>query len=483
MTDVRSIAVVGRDAPLWLASLALHRALAPVGVAVTAVELPSELSDHHAYAASPALNGLHALVGLDRRGVLQATGGIAVGGQLNIGWSPAPYFTAFDGPRPALGGVDLVQHWTAARRDGASMTFDRLSLAASALARGKVGADGLDPAEFGTIHRGSHLDAAAYSAFLREAAKRADLARTQAAAVDAVFDGTRLVRIETDGGTIDADLFVDATGAAAVLASRQPGDDWREWSDSLPMRRLWWASAPALRPLPPFTELSLTATGWTARIPLAGRTAILAAAADSEAEPSMGAAAGTKRVSPAVFEPIAPGMRSAWRGNVVALGDAACRIEPVDLMGLHLLHVGIANLIAWFPAEESGTWAVREHFNDALRRYGESARDFQAARYRLLGSSGEGWKEQLGQSDWPAALEQRVALFEARGHVPVFDDDSFDEGLWALQLAGLGIVPRSCDPRTRLISRSERQAAFARLVAAIDAQVAKMPTVAADLAG
>ena len=240
-------------------------------------------------------------------------------------------------------------------------------------------------------------------------------------------------------------------------ASAQPGDDWTDWGSDLPIRKLWWASAPALQPFPPFAELNWRAEGWSARIPLARRTAILVASEKAGGAPDIPAAAGTSRVSTPVGEGFVTGCRSTWRDNVVALGDAACRIEPADLMSLHLLHAGIANLIAWIPAAEDETWALREHVNGALRRQAESARDFQAARYRLSDDAGA---SAAGLSD---ALKHRAAVFAARGRVPVFDDDAFDEGLWSLQLAGLGIVPRSADPRAQRISRDQREKQLTRL--------------------
>ena len=347
-----------------------------------------------------------------------------------------------------------------------------------ALAGGKVGADGRDPSEFGAIHRGSHLDARAYCALLRAAAIERAIGLRQASSVAPVFEGMSLARIDCpDSDPVQADLYVDASGADAVLASAQPGDDWTDWGSDLPIRKLWWASAPALQPFPPFAELTRRAEGWSARIPLARRTAILVASEKAEGAPDIPAAAGTSRVSTPVGEGFVTGCRSTWRDNVVALGDAACRIEPADLMSLHLLHAGIANLIAWIPAAEDETWALREHVNGALRRQAESARDFQAARYRLSDDAGA---SAAGLSD---ALKHRAAVFAARGRVPVFDDDAFDEGLWSLQLAGLEIVPRSADPRAQRISRDEREKQLTRLIAAIDAEVANMPTVAADLAG
>lgn len=472
----KRIAIVGRDAPLWLAALALHRALAPAGYTVTAVELPSQLSEHHAYAASPALNGLHALIGVERREALLASGGIAVGGQRHSGWSEHPYFIAFDGPRPFLDGVDVLQHWVAARANGAEVPLQRLSLGAVALARGKVGIDRRDPLEFGAIHRGSHLDAQAYSAFLRAKAVESGIEIRAWLSVRAVFDEDRLVRIEGLGGKfVEADLFVDASGPDAVLSSARPDDDWQDWRRYYSVRTIWRASAPALRPYPPFTDLVRDDAGWSARVPLANRTAFIIAR-EGDAIPDAAAVGGTSSISELVRESFEPGYRTAWQGNVLALGDANCRIEQTDLLSLHMLHAGIANLIAWVPAADDESWALREHLNGVLQRYAESARDFQLARYRLGRRSAD-------TAPWPEMLEERIALFAARGRVSVFDDETFDEGLWSLQLAGLGIVPRTPHPRARRMSEAERQQQLARLAAAIESEVARMPTVAADLAG
>lgn len=478
MNAISSVAIVGKDAPLWLTALSLHRALAPLGIELTAVELPAGVSDHHAYAASPALNGLHAILGLDRRTALRGAAGIAAGGQRHLGWGPLPYFTAFDGVRPALGGVDILHHWIASRHDGASVPFDRLSLAAAAMAAGRVGADGGHPAQFGTIHRACHLDAAAYSAFLRKRAVAAGLAIRKASQIEPRFEGARLTEVEVDGGQpVAAELFIDVSGSEAVLAATQPGDDWEDWAEWLPIRRLWWTSAPPLRPLPPFTELRRCQSGWSARIALSGRTAILAACTDPGLEPALHEAAGTDRISAPTSEAFAAGHRSAWRENVIALGDASCRIEPVDFMSLHLLHVGIVSLLSWWPSSEEEAWALRERVNQTLRHQAESARDFQVARYRLAGAS----TNEMQHLPWPETLERRIALFSARGQVPVFDDDSFDEGLWFLQLCGLGIIPRTPDPRTSNLDRADRENGLGRLVASINAAVKEMPTVAEDL--
>ena len=64
---MKSVAVVGRDASLWLAAAALQRALGRTGLRVHAVELESRLAEVDAYAAVPTLGSLHRLLGLDER--------------------------------------------------------------------------------------------------------------------------------------------------------------------------------------------------------------------------------------------------------------------------------------------------------------------------------------------------------------------------------------------------------------------------------
>ena len=55
---VESVAIVGRDAALWLAAAAIQRALGPTGVSVRVVELASWLSPVDLYAALPSLGSM-----------------------------------------------------------------------------------------------------------------------------------------------------------------------------------------------------------------------------------------------------------------------------------------------------------------------------------------------------------------------------------------------------------------------------------------
>jgi hypothetical protein len=104
---IETVAVVGRDAPLWLAAIALHRAVGKSGVKVQVVELPSLLSPVDVYAALPSIRGLHGLLGLDEAMVLAASDGVPVVGQRFSNWSGAapPFVHGYDDAPPPGGDV------------------------------------------------------------------------------------------------------------------------------------------------------------------------------------------------------------------------------------------------------------------------------------------------------------------------------------------------------------------------------------------
>jgi tryptophan halogenase len=109
---VTSVAVVGRDASLWLTAAALQRALGRTGVRVQAIELESRLSQVDAYTALPTLAALHRLLGLDEALVLKVCRGVPMVGQRFSNWAmgAAPFLLAYDDEPPA-GGLPFVQYW------------------------------------------------------------------------------------------------------------------------------------------------------------------------------------------------------------------------------------------------------------------------------------------------------------------------------------------------------------------------------------
>ena len=483
MSAVRRVAVVGRDAETWLTALALERALSPAGVTTEVIELPSLLSANDCYSAAPSLSGLHDLLGIERHDALRVARGLPVTGQRFTGWNDAPFTYGYDSKRAAINDVDILQYWIKARSDGLKLPLEQLSVAALAAALGRVGPDGQLPTEFGTVHRGYHLDGQSYAKALRTLAMQRGIAVRQAAEIFAERTGAQVDRLRTgDGQEVTADLFVDASGAEALLAANQPDDDWQSWAEFLPADRLALSSAPALNPAPPFAEIRATGSGWVGLFPLPGRTAIMAAFSmadlgEHDVGDMLAGAARTNRLAMPEVRKLSPGARSPWIGNVVAVGGSAAEFPPLDLMQLHIAHVGITNLVALFPADNQ-TMPEAGTYNAVVGRYAANVRDVMAAHYRLNSRVGEAHWDRARGAIGPANLDARLALFAARGQVPLFDDDSFDEGLWSNLLVGHGLIPRGYDPKVDRTGRDEVSAAFQRLIDLVEQKASAMPSVA-----
>lgn len=486
MSAVRRVVIVGRDAELWLSALAIQRALGPAGVITEVIELPSQLSVNDCYSAAPSLTGLHDLLGLNRRELLRVSRGLPVTGQRFSGWNETPFCYGYDAKRAAIANVDILQYWIKARTEGLTLPLDRLSVAAVAAGLGRVGPDGQSPADFGTIHRGYHLDGQSYAGALRILARQRGIPSRQVDKIEVRGTGDRIDSLRLhDGGEVSADLFIDASGSDALLCAGRSGDRWESWVGPLPADRMILSSAPPLNPAPPFADIRATAAGWVGLFPLAGRTAVMGTYSstewqDSEIAPVLAAIARTDQLTSPEIRHLRPGMRPPWTGNVVAVGTAAVALPPLDLMQLHIAHVGITNLITLFPANHDAMPEAKS-YNTVVGRYAENVRDIMAAHYRLNTRFGETLWDRVRTRPGPASLDARLALFAARGIVPSMDDDSFDEGLWSNLLVGHGLIPRGYDPKIEGFPREEVVSGFQRLIDVVEEKALAMPTVAAYL--
>ena len=262
---VERVVVVGRDAALWLTALGLHRALGRAGVAVQAVELPSLLAPVDVYTAVPSLAGLHKLLGLDEAAVLDACAGMPVLGQRFAGWSgrDGAFVHAYDTQRMTIENLDFLQFWVKARGAGLRVPFEDFSPAAAAAKQGRVGAPDRPTGDLAALARGYHLDARAYAGLVKRRALRSGVVHRQGELASVEREGDRIAAVTLEDGTrVAGDLFVDASGAEAALIGGMPGAELEPWGDWLGCDRLLATSAPALKPLPAFAQITAFSAGW-----------------------------------------------------------------------------------------------------------------------------------------------------------------------------------------------------------------------------
>ena len=481
--SVQEVVVVGRDADAWLAALGIQRGVGRLGVRVRVVELPSRLGPHDVYAGLPALHGFHDLLGLRASAPYRECRALPTLGTRFVDWSPGGAFVhAYDVARPAIDDIDFLQFWVDARARGLSVPLEEFSLAAAAALRGRVDDAPGGPDRLGGFVPGLHLDAVAYAALLRRGALAGGATAVAGPLAAVARDGALIRSVTTAAGeTVAGDLFVDASGDERALLNGQPGAAFDGWSEWLPCDRLFAGSLPPLRPPPAYAQAAAYPDGWFALVPLADRTALVAATAsrgrgDAELARALEAAVG-RPVAGLSVKPFAPGAPPrAWIGNCVAIGGASASLEPLDAGTLHLVQTGLSHLVAQWPADADDPVEAAP-FNAAIAAHVSALRDFTVAHYRLNGRIGEPTWDAARQAEPPPELAAKLSLFGARGHVPLYDGETFAEQNWSACFVGHGLIPRSVDPRVDGVPAPERIGKIRGLLEVVAEQVRAMPDV------
>ena len=482
IAPLSEVVVVGRDAPLWLATLALERALGRAGVAVTAVELPGEASPAHVLAGLPPRRALHDKLGIDERALLRATGASYSHGQGYVGRSTA--WNAFFHPWAVTGAPVLGQPffpaWLRARSEGSVASLDDYCLATTAARQGRVLSVARSGGWEAPEQAGLHIGALPYARFLRSLAIARHLRVLAARTVEAELAGDRIALLSLDGGAlkVQGQLFVDASGNEAVLighALEVPLDGGPEWG---PARLVVHGRAPPFLSIPPLSEVRVSPAGCTLLHPTRPLTGVVHVH-DGEHGDEAGAVRVASEVAGAPLQDVraetfTPHARAqAWRGNCVAIGAAAVRLDPIHEAELLVLHTGIAHLLALLP--DSGRQADEAaEYNRVVRSSLERIRDFQRAFYSGAPVDGPFWRRERGTPPSPA-LEAKRRAFGARGVYAPMEDEAFAAESWQSLLFGLGIRPAGWTPEADLADAAAIAAALAQQAAAIRAAARRLP--------
>jgi tryptophan halogenase len=480
---VETVAVVGRDAPLWLAVAAIQRSVGSLGIRVRAVELPSWLDAVDCYSALPSLGSMHRLLGVDERKMLEVASGVPVVAQRFSNWSKGapPYLVAFDDEPPDSGDLPFIQYWLKGHREGLRASFEDFSLACACARLGRVPLPG--PGHQLTASYGYSLDARDYAEALKQLATKRGAEPISSKIADVKLDGDRITSIELEGGeTVEADLFVDASGAERVLSMRMPGAEFERWRARFGCDRLVTASASAFKSLPGFTQISAFRGGWIGICPLKDRTAV-AAAYDSDSVPDHAIVAELPLLArlqlsgEAVVSDLRPGvLNRAWIGNCVAIGEAAMAIEPLNSTQLHVAQGCISHLVTLFPATAE-QMPEATAYNETIRAFASNIADFTQAHYSLNRRFDEPFWDRARDATMTPTLRSKIDLFSARGAVALRDNETFTDQSWTFLFLGGGLDAEGYDPRIDLVPNELLMQKVQQRVQLVAELAQSMPTV------
>jgi len=102
--------------------------------------------------------------------------------------------------------------------------------------------------------------------------------------------------------------------------------------------------------------------------------------------------------------------------------------------------------MALFPVERNA-FPEAERYNPEIALAGQNLRDIQCAHYALNRRFDEPFWDEYRDHTPPESLERKLEVFSLTAHVPLYDEEPFEEQQWAALLSGAGIVPRRYDPR------------------------------------
>jgi tryptophan halogenase len=454
VSAVKQLVLVGRDAPVWLSACVMQYALAPAGVEVTVVELPSQAQPADVCLSLPALEALHARLRIDESRLIAATRGAFTLGRRYVdsaGDAPA-FFHAHGSTGARVDKKEFLPHWIRARHQGLDVPFEEFSLTAAAARYGRMLLPDSETEGYGFTDYGYHLPAIPYGAWLKQLALKRGVRVHEARALEVRTGEQGIAGLLLDGERqVAGDFFLDVTGSEAVLASAL-GVTRDSWRDRFVADRVLSAYGELRSPVPIYSEIRSHTSGWVALI--ASQVCIhVTQAFPSELVPqsvAFDATAGMPLQGIVIRERNPGRLARAWEKNCVALGEAACVFDASHFVDLHSVQVGLVHLLPLFPVQARFD-VERAEYNGNVRSAFERLRDFQSAHYRLnrYGHAATGkstfWRRSRA-APISAELEHKLDAFRARGEVVHYEDEAFTIDDWQSLLIGHGVIPETWDP-------------------------------------
>lgn len=322
---------------------------------------------------------------------------------------------------------------------------------------------------------GYHIENAELVAWLERHAARLGVEVIDGDLAEAVRGGEGISAIRlADGRELAGDLFVDASGFRSELLGKALGTPFISYADSLICDRAvvgGWARTD--EPILPYTIAETFSAGWAWQIEHPGRINrgyVYSSRFISDADAERELRAKHPRLGTTRVVPFVPGRYARqWVGNVIAVGNSAGFVEPLEATSLMIIAHECRFLCAAL-GESGGVIGpmLRDTVDRTLGRLWDEIRDFLALHYRF--------NRRLDTPFWRHCHEH-VALHGAQRWVDFYRENGptlvaeidlltpvqsvFQlEGVWT-HLVGMGV------PHARLDRATEAErATWARHVAA-----------------
>ena len=444
-----------------LTAIALRRALPTASVTIVACDPDPAAFADTASTALPFTNKLHDRLGLSEDMIVARAGGSHRLLTRYFGWGgeghhgSASYGSGAQSLQTAAFGLD----WGGGSRSG-SDDASGASIADALVAAGRFAPPPPDTdTPLAEIDYALRWNARAYHGLLVQLARSLNLTHIPAtlSAVEPDDAGGVASITLADGQRLTADLFIDCSGPQALLGSTMPEFALSDWSDSLPTRSLFVAPRGGAM-LSLEDRLTVLPGGWLSEI--AGRDGLqtmLGAGEDVSAD-NAAAMLGSHPVARFTLQPGC--LKQSWIGNVICIGDAFARFEPLGGFNLDLAHRQIDLLLELLPGLPFVD-LERAEFNRRAGLMADAVRDVIALHFAAPGAVSLFAAKQV-----PDAVVKTIDQFTRRGRLPFTEENPLltQETLSLLTALGFdaGMPPQFRASRRRDMAGLERSMAAKR---------------------
>ncbi|MDB6100543.1 MAG: tryptophan 7-halogenase, partial [Gammaproteobacteria bacterium] len=392
---IRSVVIVGGGTSGWMSAAALARLIPHAGVSVTLIESDEIGTVGVGEATIPSIRTYNGLLGLDENDFVRNTQGTFKLGIEFVDWhrQGSRYIHPFGVYGVDLQAIKFHQFWLKLSQLGDTGVGELgdYNLCTVAAAENRfMRPEGGPGSVLATLRYAFHFDANLYAKYLRQYSDARGVVRIEGKIVqvnlrpeDGFISGVTL----QDGRLVEGDLFLDCSGFRGLLIAQTLNVGFEDWSHWLPCNRAVAVPCESVVPLLPYTRSTADAAGWRWRIPLQHRIGngyvycnefISDEAARIRLVSQLDGAA---RAEPRVLSFTAGHRRKFWEKNCVAMGLAGGFIEPLESTSIHLIHTGIAKLLALFPDRAFTAAEINTYNRDVIEQY-QWVRDFIILHYK-----------------------------------------------------------------------------------------------------
>ncbi|MFM8929543.1 MAG: tryptophan halogenase family protein [Betaproteobacteria bacterium] len=361
--------------------------------------------------------------------------------------------------------VDFHQYWLKQHLAGKAKPLEAYSINTAACLNNKFMRPRTDlpNSPLSQVAYAFHFDAGLYARYLRAYSEGLGVKRVEGIVQEVNTrpeDGhVQSLRLKS-GTVVEGDFFIDCSGFRGILIEETLKTGWEDWSHWLPCDRAVAVPCENARELTPYTRSTARAAGWQWRIPLQHRIGnghVHSSKFISEDEATallMSNLDGAPLAEPRTIKFRTGKRNRAWNANVVSVGLASGFVEPLESTSIHLVQMGIAHLLTYFPA--AGFSDVdRAEYNRLMSLEYEWVRDFIILHYKATERTDTPFWNHVRTMEIPASLQHRIDLFKTHGRVFREGNELFMKPSWLQVMHGQRLRPQGYHPLTDLIPEEE----------------------------